>query len=634
MNLNKLAVNNVLRDKLTYLAYFLSSVFSVFIFFSFSISMFHPDLAVIGDGATLSLVMEAGNIIVYIFSFIFIAYSIKSFMHSRKKTLGTFIIMGASKKQLNNIIFKENIFIGIASIITAIILGLICSPFFLMLSRNIMGVDGFRVYFPIKAIGLTFVMFFILFLIISFITPKFIRKDKVIKLLKSDKISEKESKISPLLMTIGVFIAFILILLVAFYKKYEGIRGFVDSQLGTTGMFVGALVVLYVIYSQGSILLVSKLKSKKLYLKKTNMLTISDIKSKLNSNIKMMYLVTVLFIGAFLAIDILYASSADVEKNTKYVQPYSYTYMSLGNNDNEQEHIELIGNSLKDKVGYKKFEAEILYKDEDFRNGLISESDYNNLIEGVGGEKVLLKDNEVYLVKVNSDLSLEEDSSKQNISLLGGNNYTIVGLGEKNIFPESYFNTVVVVNDKTLNTLNERENFNIIKDYSYNINNWQNESEVSNYLKSKLVRDHVYKFGFFSANNILNIEKMVKNLTLYIGFFISIIFVIAALSIIYFRLITDIERERIKFKGIIKLGLSKKELSKIISTQNFILMFVPFIISTIITFIVMLILSANFSGSYIKAGVGCSLIFLVIEIIGYTIVNTKYQKSILTDILK
>ncbi|WP_061994578.1 ABC transporter permease [Clostridium sp. ATCC 25772] len=629
MNLNKLAINNVLRDKLTYLAYFLSSVFSVFIFFSFSISMFHPDLGVISDGATLSLVMEAGNIIVYIFSFIFIAYSIKSFMHSRKKTLGTFIIMGASKKQLNNIIFKENMFIGIASIITAIILGLICSPFFLMISRNIMGVNEFKIYFPIKAIGLTFVMFFILFLIIAFITPKFIRKDKVIKLLKSDKISEKESKTSPLLMTIGVFIASILILLIAFYKKYEGIREFVNSQIGTTLMFVGALAVLYILYSQVSIFLISNLKSKKFYLRKTNMITISDIKSKLNSNTKMMYLVTVLFIGAFLAIDILYASSADIEKYTINAQPYSYTYMSLGNNDNEQEHIELIGNSLKDKVGYKKFKAEILYKDKDFRNGLISESDYNNLIEGVGGEKVSLKDNEVYLAKVSSEVITEDNSSKESMSLLGGNNYTIVGLGEKNIFPEGYFNTVIVVNDETLNTLNERENFNIIKDYSYNINNWQNESVLSKELKSKLVMGDVYKFGFFSANDILNVEKMVKNLTLYIGFFISIIFVIAALSIIYFRLITDIERERIKFKGIIKLGLSKKELSKIISTQNFILMFVPFIISTIITFIVMLILSANFSGSYIKAGVGCSIIFLVIEIIGYIIVNTKYKNSIL-----
>lgn len=633
MNLNKLAVNNVLRDKLTYLAYFLSSVFSVFIFFSFSISMFHPDLAVIGDGATLSLVMEAGNIIVYIFSFIFITYSIRSFMHSRKKTLGTFIIMGASKKQLNNIIFKENIFIGIASIITAIILGLICSPFFLMLSRNIMGVDGFKVYFPIKAIGLTFVMFFILFLIIAFITPKFIRKDKVIKLLKSDKISEKESKISPLLMTIGVFITSILILLIAFYKKYEGIREFVNSQIGTTLMFIGALAVLYILYSQVSIFLISNLKSKKFYLKKTNMITISDIKSKLNSNTKMMYLVTVLFIGAFLAIDILYASSADIEKYTINAQPYSYTYMSLENNDNEQGHIELIGNSLKDKVGYEKFKAEILYKDEDFRNGLISESDYNNLIEGVGGEKVSLKDNEVYLAKVSSDLSMEEDSSKQNISLLGENNYTIIGLGEKNIFPEGYFNTVTVVNDETLNTLDERENFNNINDYSYNVNNWQNESAVTKELQSKLVMGDVYKFGFFSANDILNTEKMVKNLTLYIGFFISIIFIIAALSIIYFRLITDMEKECIKFRGIVKLGLSKKELSKIISTQNFILMFVPFIISTIITFIVILILSANFSGSYIKAGVGCSIIFLVIEVIGYIIVNTKYKNSILKEIL-
>ncbi|MBZ9622566.1 ABC transporter permease [Clostridium sp. FP2] len=170
MTLNKLALNNVVRDKWTYFAYFLSSMFSVFIFFSFSVSMFHPDLSIIQNGSALSMAMAAGATLVYVFSFMFISYSVRAFMKSRKKTLGLFTIMGASKKQLNKMIFKENMLIGVAAIITAIIFGLVFSPLFLMLAKKIMVVEGFAMYVPIKAILLTFGMFFILFLIISLIS--------------------------------------------------------------------------------------------------------------------------------------------------------------------------------------------------------------------------------------------------------------------------------------------------------------------------------------------------------------------------------------------------------------------------------------------------------------------------------
>ena len=179
MTLNKLAFNNVVRDKWTYFAYFLSSTFSAFIFFSFAVSMFHPDLSIIESGSALSMSMMAGSVIVYSFAFMFIAYSVKSFMKSRKKTLGLFIIMGASKKQLNKMIFKENMIIGVAAIITAIIFGLVFSPLFLMVAKKIMIVEGFGMYLPIKAILLTVSMFFVLFLIISLISPIFINKEKL-----------------------------------------------------------------------------------------------------------------------------------------------------------------------------------------------------------------------------------------------------------------------------------------------------------------------------------------------------------------------------------------------------------------------------------------------------------------------
>ena len=69
MTFRQFAFNNVLRNKRLYIAYFLSSLFTVMVFFTFAIFAFHPaftDGSV--DGRALFGMFVAGGII-YVFSF-------------------------------------------------------------------------------------------------------------------------------------------------------------------------------------------------------------------------------------------------------------------------------------------------------------------------------------------------------------------------------------------------------------------------------------------------------------------------------------------------------------------------------------------------------------------------------------
>lgn len=635
MTLNKLALNNVVRDKWTYFAYFLSSMFSAFIFFSFSVSMFHPDLSIIANGSSLSMAMTAGAILVYLFSFMFISYSVRAFMKSRKKTLGLFTIMGASKKQLNKMIFNENMIIGVSAIIAAIIFGLVFSPLFLMLSKKIMLVEGFEMYVPIKAILVTFAMFFVLFLIISLLSPIFIGKEKVIKMLKSDKTDEKEIAFSLLFMIIGVLIILSCIFIFLFYNKVDALRTFMENGIGTPMMFIALLVAIYLLYVQISILIIENMKKRKMYLRRTNMVIIADIKSKLRENVKMMYLVTILFTAAFYAIVMLYAQNIDVEKNTKANFPFNYTYVSQSNNNHEIEHVKLIEETLKEKNGYKEYKYEVRSKGEDGRKGIMSLSDYNRALKGTYGKTISLEKNEVYIVSGSPDIMPANNISNEMKTVLEkeGAKPSVVGISKQNITPAGFFDTISVLNDEMLNKLDEKEVYNIVKIYSYNINGWKEEAKTTKELESKIIMEKEYKFGFFSANELLATEKNSKNLMLYVGFFISLIFVIAASSMIYFRLITDLEKECVKFKGIVKLGLSKKELSKIISTQNFILMFVPFSVAIILLFIGIWPLSSKLGESYFKVALLCSVTFFIIQLIGYILVNSKYKKAVFEEVV-
>ncbi|MBM7542716.1 ABC-type antimicrobial peptide transport system permease subunit [Amphibacillus cookii] len=191
MSFNHIVIQNILRDKWTYISYFLSSVFSILVFFFFLITAFHPMMDAIDPNSALGIAMILCSMIVYIFSFIFIIYSMLAFLKKKTKSLGVFIISGASTKQVRKMVFRENMLIAFAAIITAIVVGLIVSPLFLMVVKNVLEADSFGMYVPVQAIAMTVILFSVLFFIVSKITTRFIKKEEAVQLLKADVTQEK-----------------------------------------------------------------------------------------------------------------------------------------------------------------------------------------------------------------------------------------------------------------------------------------------------------------------------------------------------------------------------------------------------------------------------------------------------------
>src|SRR5690625_2844165 len=105
MTFRQFAFNNVFRNKRLYAAYFLSSLFTVMVFFTFAIFAFHPTLTG-GDMRTdvLQGLAVAGGII-YVFSFFFVLYSMSAFLQSRKKEFGVLLMHGMSNRQIRWMVF-------------------------------------------------------------------------------------------------------------------------------------------------------------------------------------------------------------------------------------------------------------------------------------------------------------------------------------------------------------------------------------------------------------------------------------------------------------------------------------------------------------------------------------------------
>src|SRR5699024_8274254 len=112
MTFRQFVIKNVIRNKRLYVAYFLCSMFTVMLFFTFALFSFRPAFG-LGDINSKALfgIGVAGGII-YVFSFFIVLYSMGSFLESRKKEFGLLMMQGMSMRQIPFMVFLENMFIG------------------------------------------------------------------------------------------------------------------------------------------------------------------------------------------------------------------------------------------------------------------------------------------------------------------------------------------------------------------------------------------------------------------------------------------------------------------------------------------------------------------------------------------
>src|SRR5690606_10398894 len=115
MTFRQLAYHNVLQSRRSYAAFFLASVFSVMVFFVYSMFIFHPLFKEDGLQELAVRGMFIAEIVLYIFTLFFLFYSMSAFLQARSKEFGILMHLGMTKKQLNKMIFFETMILGSVS---------------------------------------------------------------------------------------------------------------------------------------------------------------------------------------------------------------------------------------------------------------------------------------------------------------------------------------------------------------------------------------------------------------------------------------------------------------------------------------------------------------------------------------
>ncbi|WP_046176453.1 FtsX-like permease family protein [Domibacillus indicus] len=626
MTFRQFAFKNVLRNKRLYAAYFLSSLFSVMVFFTFAVFAFHPAL---GEGAfvqSVSIALMTAEGIIFFFAFFYVLYSMGAFLKTRKNEFGLLIMQGMSPVQLRLMVFLENLLIGFFATIGGIGLGLVFAKLILLIAENVLLIGTeLNFYMPVKAMILTFAAFALLFLFISFFTAVLLRSGKLIDLIKSKKQSKGEPKASKWLSLLVVLL----------------IGGGYTAALLVEGMYVAYALVpvvivvvagTYFLFTQLSVYIIRRLKEKPaVFWKKTNMLLFSDLSFRMKDNARTFFMVAIVSTVAFSAIGTLYGFKSLLNTAVSEENAYSLTYtISEGNTEAEKQDVNKINEVLADKEIEARREHMVLsyfnIKGQEGPLLIIKISDFNRFAELAGEKPAVVAANGAAAIEYSNETFEAYKSGEElldtRIPLLSGGSLKPNQVIKTQAMPAA---RGLVVPDSVFEQLGKP-----VQSESFYA--WMSGDSAKKLIDAGEVLSEELQNGeqpyFFASDFVLYQLNAGYGPTLFVGLFIGMVFFISSGSILYFRLYSDLDDDKEKFRAIARMGLTEQELKKVLNRQIALLFFSPIVVALIHGIVALTALASMFFQPFFIECAYVLLIFTIIQVAYFFIVRYFYVKQI------
>ncbi|WHX47320.1 ABC transporter permease [Paenibacillus woosongensis] len=645
MTFRHFAFSHVLRNKRTYAAYYLSSSFSVMVFFLCALFLFHPGIQenMIYDQAVQALQVAEGT--VYFFSFFFVIYSVASFLQSRKREFGILRLHGMTVKQLNRMLFLENVTIGGASIITGIAAGLVSAKLFLMAGANMLGIERLSFHISWAALLLTLMSFAALFLLISLYTPALIGKSKLMTLFQSNQRVVEPPRKSPVRSGVGAGLVILSYYLAATSTAANVVMRMIPVTLMT-------VVGTYLVYAHfGAYFLALVRRRPRLFWRKTNIVTVPALAQRMSRNAQMLFLVTIISTITFCAIGV-FASIHRLSDEFRQDYLAGIGYVSKAANLLERDHLLEIESELTARgITYERVSLSIRIVDvvqasrsapAAMRMALVSYSDYARLIAAAG-----IPFEEVPLSGQDALIMLGSQRERPLLKERPLASYTIPGTGLKIVergitnhvpIPEYLMLELggrmegkfsgLVVSDEWMDRLPasaQEERY-----FGFYFQDPTQGEEIGNALtrRGKMAYEEEQPYAMTVSGTLFAVQKSIYSTMLFIALLVGTVFFIASGSFLYFRLYADLDYDRRQYTTMVKIGVTKKEIDTMITRQIGLLFFVPIVLAIIHSFFAFVALQSYLNFSIAMEAGFILMSFFVIQIMYFFFIRRRYLRNL------
>ncbi|MBW8096003.1 ABC transporter permease [Streptococcus pneumoniae] len=593
---NKLAVSNLIKNRKLYYPFALAVLLAVTVTYLFYSLTFNPKIAEIRGGTTIQATLGFGMFVVTLASAIIVLYANSFVMKNRSKELGIYGMLGLEKRHLISMTFKELVVFGILTVGAGIGIGALFDKLIFAFLLKLMKLKVELVAtFQTKVVITVLVVFGLIFLGLMFLNALQLSREKA--------SGEKKSRFLPLqtiLGSISLGIGYYLALTVK------------DPLTALTTFFIAVLLVIfgtYLLFNAGITVFLQILKkNKKYYYQPNNLISVSNLIFRMKKNA--VGLATIAILSTMVLVTMSAATSIfnSSESFKKVLNPHDFGVS--GQNVEKEDLDKLLSQFASDK-GYKIKEKEVFRytyfavanqegtKLTIFEKGqnrvqpktvfmVFDQKDYENMTgqklslsgnevglfaknDGLKGQKALTLNDHQFSVKeeFNKDFIVNHVPNKFNI-LTTDYNYLVVPDLQAFLdqFPDS------AIYNQFYGGMNvdasEEEQLKVAEEYENYLNQFN----------AQLDTEGSYVYG----SNLADASSQMSALfggVFFIGIFLSIIFMVGTVLVIYYKQISEGYEDRERFIILQKVGLDQKQIKQTINKQVLTVFFLPLLFAFI-----------------------------------------------------
>lgn len=606
----KLAWTGIRKNKQLFTPYILTCIGIIMMLYIIASLADSSLLRQVRGGSNVQQLLGFGSGVIGVFAVIFLFYTNSFLSRRRKKEFGLYNILGMDKKNIGRILLWETVMICGISIGVGLLGGLMLSKLAELGLFNILDMKPtYTLTVVPSAIWQVLVIFLVIFTLIFLKTWWQVRLSSPIALLRSENIGEKPPKANWVMAVIGV-----VILGVAYFLAVT-----IKNPVAALGVFFVAvlmvIVATYLLFVAGSVALCRILqKNKGYYYKPQNFVSISSMVYRMKRNgagLASICILSTMVLVMLTSTASLYAGTEDT-LNVRYPRDITLTVTLNGVEGLQDDNIAVLREIAVDAIGSQSTQnvvdytaARIMgYKKGDYfetDHSKLSELDYVDMIQiylvplkeynRIMGASELLEPDEALIYSprqkyTDSTITIGEagtlqvkgvlkeffDGSMDNLQMLPGICVVIPNLDE---YVQPLLNKY---NEYGSPILGLTWYYGFDMDAPDDVHTQVLSTSMRGY--SKIYDDNsndLYSYyGESKAEQSYDLFTTFGGL-LFLGIMLSLVFIFAAVLIIYYKQVSEGHEDRARFNIMQKVGMTKREIRKSINTQVLIVFFLPLV---------------------------------------------------------
>ena len=659
---NRLALSNLIKNRKLYYPYALATILTITITYIFTSLTLNPHLDNLTGADSIKAVLGMGLGIVALSSGIIVLYANSFIMKNRSKELGLYSVLGLEKRHLFSMILKETVILGFVTLLLGIGVGALFDKLIYAFLQRLIGEStGFVSTFQVMTIPIVLVIFACIFSLLVLINGFRLLRLNPLQLTKDGLKGEKKGRF----LVIQTFLG-----LGAIGYGYYLALSVKDPVIAIMSFFLAVLLVIlgtYLLFNAGTTVVMQLLKKKKnYYYKPNNMISISNLVFRMKKNA--VGLATIAILSSMVLVTLVGAASIYAGKKDYIASVAPHDYSVTGTNVDLTSTEKIMDDFLAQSGNQVNEKAEVTY----LYFG-IKEQEKNKLtIFPENERKVLPKSiflvfsQATYKQLTGKDLNLASNQvglyskSKtlkgQNNLSFNGQNYQIQD--DLNDFIKGKVPNIftIIVSDYNYLVVPDMDDFKeSIKGTAttqatyvgVNVKDPTHDAKKNSDLLDQMTDKETQQLAghttgvsqsYLTANSQYDTEGMLNGFvggTFFIGIFLSIIFMLGTVLVIYYKQISEGYEDRERFVILQKIGLDDLQVKQTIRKQVLTVFFLPLIFAFIhlafayhmLSLIVRIIGVFNPSLMLVVTIIVCGVFFLAYVLV-FALTSRSYRRIV------